>query len=238
MKISESRALLRSTAANAGDKTSFSDDALDNTTRMIGNDLAKRADATLITTAIVLSQGSDALPVIHADFRAERLRHEPYLTGSNVAAGGRLRQPRRTGDKTGQVEVWDYLDLNDWALRGGGTQAGQPEAIAFPSSAAVGRCYPVPDDDYTLNIPWVPPFLAWYPGVALALATVSGGAVTAIQVISGGANYLSAPSVSFSGGGGSGATATAAVSAGRVTGFTVGAGGTGYTAAPSVLLNT
>ena len=48
------------------------------------------------------------------------------------------------------------------------------------------------------------------PGTqATATATVSGGAITAITVTSGGSGYTSAPTVGFTGGGGSGATATA-----------------------------
>ena len=50
----------------------------------------------------------------------------------------------------------------------------------------------------------------------------------------GGSGYTSAPTVSFSGGGGSGATGTASVSNGQVTGVTITAGGSGYTSAPSI----
>ena len=50
----------------------------------------------------------------------------------------------------------------------------------------------------------------------------------------GGSGYTSAPTVSFSGGGGSGATGTASVSNGLVTGVTITAGGSGYTSAPGI----
>ena len=50
----------------------------------------------------------------------------------------------------------------------------------------------------------------------------------------GGSGYTSAPTVSFSGGGGSGATGTESVSNGLVTGVTITAGGSGYTSAPGI----
>jgi len=48
--------------------------------------------------------------------------------------------------------------------------------------------------------------------------------------------YTSVPSVSFSGGGGSGAAATAVIDNGRITAINVTAGGTGYTTAPAVVI--
>ena len=50
----------------------------------------------------------------------------------------------------------------------------------------------------------------------------------------GGSGYTSAPTVSFSGGGGSGATGTASVSNGLVTGVSITAGGSGDTSAPGI----
>ena len=62
----------------------------------------------------------------------------------------------------------------------------------------------------------------------------SGSAVKTISVRKGGSGYTSAPDVSFSGGGGSGASATATITGGAVTSVTVTSGGSGYTSAPSV----
>src|SRR6185312_971847 len=72
-----------------------------------------------------------------------------------------------------------------------------------------------------------------------ALGTVSSivlsGGVSALNVIAGGTGYSSTspPSVTISGGGGTGATATATVVGGAVTGFTITNAGSGYTAAPT-----
>ncbi len=57
-----------------------------------------------------------------------------------------------------------------------------------------------------------------------------------VSVGNGGTGYTSAPTVSFTGGGGSGTTATATIdSEGRVNGVAVTAHGTGYTSAPTVV---
>jgi uncharacterized repeat protein (TIGR01451 family) len=68
-----------------------------------------------------------------------------------------------------------------------------------------------------------------------AIATVSGGAVTGVTITNGGAN-CTAPSIAFSGGGGSGATAssTTGQTTGGLLAVSVTAGGSGYTSAPSV----
>ena len=82
----------------------------------------------------------------------------------------------------------------------------------------------------------------------LAAATVAGGGVTAVTVTNLGTaspslaytDYASIPTVTLSGGGGSGAAATAVLSGGstgRITGFTVTNAGTGYTSAPTVTVN-
>jgi hypothetical protein len=69
---------------------------------------------------------------------------------------------------------------------------------------------------------------------ARATATVALGAVTAVTVADGGAGYLSVPTVTLSGGGGTGATATATLSGNGVLSIAVTNGGATYTTAPTV----
>ena len=70
---------------------------------------------------------------------------------------------------------------------------------------------------------------------ATANASVSGGGVTAINLVSGGSFYgTTPPVVTLSGGGGTGATATATVINGIVTAITVNSPGSGYNSAPTV----
>ncbi len=68
------------------------------------------------------------------------------------------------------------------------------------------------------------------------MANTTNKPVVGVTVVSGGNGYTSAPGVTLSGGGGTGATATANVANGRITGFTVTNGGSGYGSAPSVTL--
>ncbi len=75
---------------------------------------------------------------------------------------------------------------------------------------------------------------------AFATATIDSGAVNAITVTDGGEHYKSAlpPTVTITGGGGSGGYATATVSAaGIVTAISITSGGSGYTSAPTVAID-
>lgn len=72
---------------------------------------------------------------------------------------------------------------------------------------------------------------------ATASATLSAGAVQSIAIGNGGSGYVTAPTVTLSGGGGTGATATATVTDGVVTAIAVSAGGSGYTSVPTVTLS-
>jgi len=71
-----------------------------------------------------------------------------------------------------------------------------------------------------------------------ATATVNAGAVTAVTVDTAGTGYEVAPTISFTGGGGNGATAVATINAaGAITAITVTNGGTGYATAPTVVIS-
>lgn len=73
---------------------------------------------------------------------------------------------------------------------------------------------------------------------ATATATISGGVVTAINLVGGGSGFLTAPSITFTLSGSTAqATATATISGGVVTGFTITNGGSGYTSTPNVNIN-
>lgn len=69
---------------------------------------------------------------------------------------------------------------------------------------------------------------------ATAVATRSGQFITIIDVTSGGSGYVIAPTVTISGGGGSGATAHSSISGGSVASITVDSPGSGYTSTPTV----
>ena len=84
--------------------------------------------------------------------------------------------------------------------------------------------------------------LAWdrtaWPFVSRISQVIPDVRVRSVQVGSGGASYTSAPSVAFSGGGGSSAAATATINAdGEVNGIAVTNNGTGYTGTPTVAIS-
>lgn len=74
-------------------------------------------------------------------------------------------------------------------------------------------------------------------GLAVGTAVRTGNAVSAITINDGGSNYGSAPTITFSGGGGSGAAATATLTSGKVSSISITAGGSNYTSDPTVTFN-
>ena len=76
--------------------------------------------------------------------------------------------------------------------------------------------------------------------LAKATSVITGDAVTSVVMTDAGSHYKQAtpPSVTFTGGGGNGATGTATVSStGLITGVVITDGGTGYTSAPTVTID-
>ena len=71
---------------------------------------------------------------------------------------------------------------------------------------------------------------------ATAVTTITAGFVTGITVTSGGSGYTSDPVVTFSGGGGSGASGKAILSEDKVSVILVLTAGSGYTTAPTVVV--
>lgn len=63
------------------------------------------------------------------------------------------------------------------------------------------------------------------------------GAVAAVTVVAAGSGFTAAPIVAFSGGGGTGVTATASITSQTVASITLTANGTGFTAAPTVTIS-
>ncbi len=72
---------------------------------------------------------------------------------------------------------------------------------------------------------------------ATAVATITAGFVTGITVTSGGSGYTSEPTVTITGGGGSGASAKAIMTGDKVALILVLTAGTGYSTAPTVVVD-
>ncbi|MEN8615483.1 hypothetical protein ABFB09_09490 [Dehalogenimonas sp. THU2] len=69
------------------------------------------------------------------------------------------------------------------------------------------------------------------------MAVLAPTALASITLASCGSGYTTAPSVSFSGGGGSGASATATLSPTSLAGLNLLSGGSGYSTAPTVTIS-
>lgn len=89
-------------------------------------------------------------------------------------------------------------------------------------STAYNRGDTVPTQSFTLGS------VSAVGSGATATVTVSGGAVTAIQITAGGSGYINGAVIAFTGTGGSGASATLTVANGVVTGYSNLIGGSGY----------
>jgi hypothetical protein len=86
------------------------------------------------------------------------------------------------------------------------------------------------------TVPGKPIYVSFKYPKELAPFQPASDIVDTVAVSNGGAGYTSAPTVAFSGGGGTGAAALATVSGGAVTAIAVTNHGSGYTSAPSVTL--
>jgi prepilin-type N-terminal cleavage/methylation domain-containing protein len=91
--------------------------------------------------------------------------------------------------------------------------------------------------DYSVVLPITPENINGRDGniqkITVTVIYKSPG-LAGIAIINGGTNYSSPPSVTISGGGGSGATAEAVVSGGSVTAINITNSGSGYTSSPNV----
>ncbi len=114
-----------------------------------------------------------------------------------------------------------YTTAPTVAITGGGG-TGATATATISGGQVIGYTLTNAGKDYTSV-----PTAALTGGIGLNTVTLSN---------TGGTGYTTAPVVSFTGGGGSGAAATATISAGKVTAFTITSFGTNYTSAPAVVL--
>ncbi|AGZ34630.1 hypothetical protein PVLB_09160 [Pseudomonas sp. VLB120] len=101
---------------------------------------------------------------------------------------------------------------------------------ADPNSASHVRLHQLSEADGDTTIKWA---VGWSDGTAVP-TVAAAGSLDAITVTSGGSGYTSAPTVTLTGGGGSGATAVAVLEDDEVVAINITNPGTGYTSAPTV----
>ena len=134
-------------------------------------------------------------------------------------------------DSSDQIETTCLKD-NTRAYVAGLTTPGQGSIglNADPKSAAHLRLFELSKTKEPIQF-----LVGWSDGNSVPTPAPVGALVN-IKVTNPGSGYTTAPTVSFTGGGGTGATANATVAGGKVTGFTITNPGSGYTSAPAVVL--
>ena len=134
-------------------------------------------------------------------------------------------------DSSDQIETTCLKD-NTRAYVAGLTTPGQGSIglNADPKSAAHLRLFDLSKTKEPIQF-----LVGWSDGNSVPTPAPVGALVN-IKVTNPGSGYTTAPTVSFTGGGGTGATANATVAGGKVTGFTITNPGSGYTSAPAVVL--
>lgn len=93
------------------------------------------------------------------------------------------------------------------------------------------RLFEMAESDAQENIKWA---IGWSDGKDIVPTVSASGSVASVLVSNGGSGYLTAPTVAFTGGGGTGAAGTAILSGDEVVGVTITNPGSGYTSAPAV----
>lgn len=138
------------------------------------------------------------------------------IGGTSVSAGAKL-------DLNGQTGVVESLTL------GGGTLANDSATAASLASGVTTLALTAGGTHATL------PAVTITGSGSGAAATATLGVTAASFTITGGTTvYFAAPTVTISGGGGTGATATAVLTGGVVSGITITKAGTGFTTAPAI----
>lgn len=136
------------------------------------------------------------------------------------------------GNPADQVEVTCLSDTVRKYLRGLRTPGQASLTLNVdPRNASHVRLHQISEDDTIESIRWV---VGWSDGKGIKPTVGVAGALAAIELTSGGTGYTSAPTVAFSGGGGTGAAATAIIEDGKVVGFNITNAGSGYTSKPTI----
>lgn len=103
---------------------------------------------------------------------------------------------------------------------------------ADPRNDSHIRLHQLSEDDSIEDLAWA---VGWSDGKDIPPTLVPTGSIAGITITNGGSGYSSA-TVSITGGGGTGATATATVESGEVVSITITDAGSGYTSAPTVTI--
>jgi hypothetical protein len=145
-----------------------------------------------------------------------------YKSGVGQAVQGMSIDPWGQNGEYGGNILFAYGSVGSYDGQGGGLNQ---RWVNYPAAFSTGNPGTVAQNST---------IVVTFDATAHASASLTGGGVNAVSITNGGGLYSSAPSVVFSGGGGSGAAGSAVMLGGAVVGVTITAAGTGYTSAPTV----
>ncbi len=136
------------------------------------------------------------------------------------------------------VSLQNDIEWNNYNTVQGATTATNAATSQYPTNFTVGTkvlsgtISKYLDDESTS-------VLTWNSNTSLRLRVGKdvGKGIASVTVTSGGTGYSSAPTVSFTGGGGTGGAGTTVLSSGAVQSVTITAAGSGYTSNPTVVFN-
>ena len=136
------------------------------------------------------------------------------------------------GSPADQIEDTSLEETNSRSYLRGLRTPGQASLTinADPRNDSHLRLQQLSESSSNTPLKWA---IGWSDGVGIHPAKAAPGVSTA-TVLAGGIGYSTAPTLTFSGGGGTGMAGTATVAGGIVTGITITAQGSGYTSAPTI----
>ena len=145
-----------------------------------------------------------------------------WKAGQGTAVQGMSIDPWGQNGNYGGNILFSYGSVGSFDGTTGGLNQRWP---AYPAVFSTGNPGPVAQNS-TIVIT--------FDATAKATSSLSGSGVGSVSVTAGGGLYTSAPTVVFSGGGGTGAAGTATMLGGSVVGVAITSAGSGYITAPSV----
>lgn len=144
------------------------------------------------------------------------------IGGTTVAAGGTL-------DLNAQAGVNEVITLNGTGVGGSGALVNNSATAATVASGVTSLAVTVGGTHST-----GPAVTISGTGSGATAAATLGVSAASFTITGGTTAYSAAPTVTISGGGGTGATATAVLTGGVVSGITITNAGTGYMTAPTI----